>query len=59
VRALAEDDKVKIYTVGGITVVSSTSTLVAGGALVRDFNYVSPPSDHAIYNLIGRVAAGW
>jgi hypothetical protein len=59
--ALAEDDKVKIYTVksGGVTVVSSTSALVAEGALVSDFNYVSPPSDHAIYNLIGRVAAGW
>jgi len=58
--ALAEDDKVKIYTVkSGITVASSTSALSAGGALLTDFNYVSPPPDHAVYNLIGRVAAGW
>jgi hypothetical protein len=59
---LAEDDKAKIYTVKtGVTVVSSTSALAAEGALVTDFNfhYVSPPADHAIYNLIGRVAAGW
>ncbi len=58
--ALAEDDKVKIYTaVKNVTVVSSTSALVAEGALGRGFNYVPPPSEHAIYNLIGRVAAGW
>jgi hypothetical protein len=57
---LAEDDKGKIYTVKtGITVVSSTSALAAEGTLVRGFNYVPPPPDHAIYSLIGRVAAGW
>jgi hypothetical protein len=58
--ALAEVDKGKIHTVKtGITVVSSTSALAAEGTLVRGFNYVSPPPNHAIYNLIGRVAAGW
>ena len=57
-RALADDDKVKIYTVKtGITVVSSTSALAAES--VTAFNYVQPPANHPIYNLIGRVAAGW
>jgi hypothetical protein len=57
---LVKDDKVELFTVStGITVVSSTSALVSEGALVMDFNYVSPPPDHDIYKLIGRVAAGW
>jgi hypothetical protein len=58
---LAEDDKVKMFKVGSglTTVVSSTSAL--GAAQVTDFkfNYVQPPANHEIYNLIGRVAAGW
>jgi len=57
---LAEDDKVKIYTTTGtgITVVSSTSS-IALSVDIRGFNYVAPPTEHPIYSLVGRVAAGW